>query len=466
MDAPKDTAFDRSELGALGLLETRALLDRGELGPEEVVAAAVARAEALDPKINAISTRYFERALEHATKTLQGELAGIPTFIKGLDAVAGEINDYGSRAYRNHIAKSTEPWLAQLLEAGAVSLGRSKASESGLTGTTEPTAHGPAHNPHDLRCTPGGSSGGAAALVASGVVPVAHAADGGGSIRIPAAFCGLVGLKPSRARRFRPKLGRILPLDIIGYGVLTRNVRDTAYALAAIEQRASRQLLAPIGKLDAALARPLRIGVYSDSPSGAPVDRELREAVDATASTLEALGHEIVPMAPPYPRSVLEDFLVYWNFLSWCFVRQARLENLRSYHPDQLEAWTHGLAKLFGGQWRELPGALRRLRAAKSYSAALYDKVDVALSPTTTRTAPPLGYLGPDVPFDTAYQRSSDLYPFTPIQNITGDPAISLPLARSSEGMPIGLQFAGPEGAERMLLELALQLEEAGAFAG
>jgi amidase len=461
---PLHTAFDDSELGRLDAVETAARIRAGELRPDEAVAAAVARARALEPALNAIPTETYDAALERARGPLDGPFAGVSTFVKAIDDVAGVVNDHGSRAWAGHRPRRTEPFVAAYLATGLVSLGLSAAPESGLTGTTEPLAHGPSHNPWNLAHTPGGSSGGAGALVAARVVPVAHGSDGGGSIRIPAAFCGLVGLKPSRGRRFAPRLAKLLPVQLITYGALTRSVRDTAAVVAALEERLPSRALAPIGRVDGPGRARLRIGLFTASPLGGPVDPEVRDAALAAGHACARLGHAVDEIPCPYEARLLEDFWIFWAFLGWGFALQTRWHAGRAHDPARLEPWTLGLAQRFRAALAQAPAAVRRLRRADRASERVFAAHDLLLCPTTSIPAPPLGHLGPELPFETALERVQGTFCFTPIQNATGDPAISLPLGRSRAGLPIGVQLAGPHGGEARLLALAYELEASGAF--
>jgi amidase len=196
------TAFDHSELGAIDTIETAARLRTGELEAEEVITAAIARSQTLGPILNAIPAETYDSALERARGPIQGPFAGVPTFLKALDDQKGVSTDFGSAAWRGRVGRRTEPFLTHMLDTGLIRLGTSATPEAGLSATTEPLAHGPTRNPWNLVHTPGGSSGGAAALVAARVVPIAHGSDAGGSIRIPSSACGLVGLKVGRERRF------------------------------------------------------------------------------------------------------------------------------------------------------------------------------------------------------------------------------------------------------------------------
>jgi amidase len=445
-------------------VETAARIRAGALEREEVIAAAIERARALGPALNAIPVETYDAARRRAQRPLAGPFAGVPTFVKCIDDLAGVVNDRASRAWAGHVSEHTEPFVEALLGTGLVSLGKSSAPECGLTGTTEPLARGPTRNPWNLSRTPGGSSGGAGALVAARVVPIAHGSDGGGSIRIPAAFCGLVGLKPSRERRFSPGVGERLPVRLLTYGALTRSVRDTAWLAAALEERIPARRLPPIGRVEGPARERLRIGLFTDSPLGGPVDPEVREAALGASRTLRELGHGVREIPCPFERRLLEDFWLFWAFLAWGFTVQTRWIKRGTYEPAQLEPWTHGLAARFRGNLAKALPAVRRLRRAKDVSARLFAEHDLLLCPTTSTPAPELGYLGPEVPFETALERVRNTFCFTPLQNATGDPAISLPLGLSGAGLPIGVQLAAPHGGERRLLAVAYELEAAGAF--
>jgi amidase len=296
------------------------------------------------------------------------------------------------------------------------------------------------------------------------VVPIAHASDGAGSIRIPAAFCGLVGLKPSRQRGFTPRVGRLLPARLLTYGALTRSVRDTARCLAELEARVPSRRLPPIGRVEGPGRERRRIGLFTDSPLGNPVDPEVRGAALAAGRACAGLGHAVEEIACPFEGRLLDDLWLFWSSLGWGFKVQTRWIKGRAYDPDDLEPWTHGLAAHFRAHLREVLPAVSRLRGAKSISERLFERHDLLLCPTTAIPAPPLGYLGPDVPFETAFERVKHSFCFTPVQNATGDPAISLPLARSAAGLPIGVQLSAPHGGEGRLLAIAYELEAAGAF--
>ncbi len=445
-------------------VETAARIRAGDVSAVEVVEAAVARARGCDKVLNAVTAETYDAAVRQAAAPSSGPFAGVPTFIKDLDDVAGVITSFGSRAHTANVASKTETFTAKYLSTGLISLGKSAAPEFGLTGTTESTAFGPTRNPHDTNHSSGGSSGGAAALVAAGVVPLAHASDGGGSIRIPAAFCGLVGLKPSRGRRFAPALLDRLPLRIVAYGAVTRSVRDTAHLVAALEQRIRPRKLAPVGLVEGPGRKRLEIAFFTDTPLGNTLDPDVRDTTIRAALHCEKLGHSVTEIACPFGTEVADDFFAYWCFLAAVCVGQTRLSRGRGYDPDHLEPWTRGLSDRFRASAFGAFSSMRRLHKMRTVTQGVFADYDVLLSPTTSEPAPEIGHLGPEVPFDTALQRMSQYFCYTPPHNVTGDPAISLPLGWSSSRLPIGVQFAAREGGERVLLELAYELEADGAF--
>ena len=341
-----------------------------------------------------------------------------------------------------------------------MTLGKSACPELGLTATTEPLGWPPCRNPWDPSRSSGGSSGGAATLVAAGVVPIAHANDGGGSIRIPAACCGLVGLKPSRAR-LDMKGARLLPVNVACEGVVTRTVRDTVAFWAAVESRRAPRKGAPIGEVAERPSKPLRVGVFVDAPIGTPVDPEVRDAVLAAARLCGTLGHGVEEIPCPFAGEVIDDFLRYWGYLAWLQIWTGRMTFHWGFDRSRVEPWTLGLAGTFSREKLLARAAMRRLRLFSKTFAERMGPHDVLVSPVLATPPPPLGYLATDVPFDTAFERIRAYAAFTPIHNASGAPAISLPLGRSAAGLPIGVQLAAAPGGDRMLLELALSLEAA-----
>ncbi len=447
-------------LGVADAVEIARRIKAGEIEAREAVEAAIRRAQRVNPSLNAIATPLFDSAREEVERPHAGVFAGVPSFIKDNDAVAGSPLLAGSRGLPRRPVEKTSPFAMQFLSLGLINLGKTTMPEFGLTGTTEALAYGPTHNPWKLGFSPGGSSGGSAALVAAGVVPIAHANDGGGSIRIPASCCGLVGLKPSRGRVVETERSDLLPVKILHQGMLSRSVRDTAVFFHAAERYYRNPTLPEIG-LVTRPGRRLRIGFFTQFGEDAFAHPECVEAVADAAQLCESLGHSIEEVPPPFDEAFLEDFFLLWAMLAFAVTRFGT----RIIHPDfdktKVEQFTEGLACYFKENARSAPMAVWRLRKFAHRYARGFDDYDVLMNPTVGMPPPEHGYIGPDVPFEIALERSRSFVPFTPTQNVSGGPAISLPLARSKEGLPIGVQFASPVGDERTLLELALEIEAA-----
>jgi len=328
----------------------------------------------------------------------------------------------------------------------------------GLTATTEPLSSGPTRNPWNLDYSVGGSSGGSAALVAAGAVPLAHANDGGGSIRIPASACGLVGLKPSCGRIVMPERMTGLPIKIAAQGVVTSTVRETAAFIAEIEKFDST--LEPVGLVNGP-GRRLRIAIVDGGPGGIEVDPQVQAVCDAAARACEALGHSIDVIEFPYSLTFGRDFLRYWAMLAAAIELGGRSGYRGDFDRMQLEPFTLGLARQFRSVALKMPNSIHRLKRFAATAHEVYLDHDVIISPVLATRPPPIGYLAPDEDFRTHLVRLLRFASFTLIQNISGSPAISLPLGVTTDGLPIGVQFAARVGAERTLLELAFELESA-----
>lgn len=450
------------ELAHLDAVATAEAVRSGALHPREVVAAAVARAEAVEPHLNAIVTRDFERALATAEGRLDGAFAGVPTVIKDMIDVAGLPTLQGSAALANAApAKHTTAVAQQMLDMGMICLGKSSLPEFGFTASTEFPDSAPTRNPWNLDYTAGGSSGGSAVLVAAGVLPIAHAADGGGSIRIPASCCGLVGFKSSRARLIPGPAAHLMPVDVVCDGVVSRSVRDTALYFAEAEKLHYNPRLPRIGHVTAPPTRRLRFGAVIDTPVGA-VDRPTKLAFENTVKLLENLGHHVESIAAPAGPQFADDFIHYYGLLAY----SARAAGSRLFHPSfdksRLTDLTHGLARQFRKRLFKTPGAILRLRRSGADMAPTFARFDAILSPTVTSLPPSIGHLGMHHPYDVVFPRVIEWAGFTPLANAAGLPSISLPLGHDDESnLPIGMMFTAALGHDGLLLQLALELEAA-----
>jgi amidase len=462
----KAAAKSLPPLADLDGVGTAAAIRSGALGVEDAVEAAIARAQALEPSLNAIVTEAWQLARARMKTPLAGPFAGVPTFVKDLDDLRGLPTHFGSRAFGQSPATAQGPYVDALERAGLVFLGKSSTPEFGLTGSTEPLLHGPTRNPWNLDYSPGGSSGGAAALVAARVVPIAHATDGGGSIRVPASCCGLFGLKPSRGRTV--PLGRPTgPVEISISHAVSISVRDSAHWLAFTERTGADKVFEPVGVVASPPTRRLRIALDLEPLAGNALDPEVRAAVEDTARKCEALGHRVEPAPLPLPkRELLEAFMLYWASGA-ARVADGLERNLgRPLTDADLEPWTLGLRDYYRARRDGFEAAVAMIRSTSAICASFHERHDVLLTPVATRTPFRIGELAPDLPFETHFERATGYVGFTPVQNGAGTPGMSVPLHWSKSGLPIGSHFAAKAGDERTLLELAYELEAAHPWAG
>ena len=349
------------------------------------------------------------------------------------------------------------------LATGVIPLGKTQLSEFGFSPSAEHPRLGPVRSPWHVEHTAGASSAGSAAMVASGVVPLAHANDGGGSIRIPASVNGLVGLKPTRERLAQDATMRQMPVRIISDGVLTRSVRDTAAFFRESEKVWRNLRLPPIGDLTRPGRARLRVAVVTEG-IGVAASPEVHELTLKTAGLLDELGHHVEPATLDLPASFKDDFLLYWSMLSRYLVRTGRKSFGDSWDPYLLDDLTHGLAAHARRHLHRLPLAITRLRRSARWSRRFFETYDVLLTPTLATSTPALGHLDPTQGYDTVMERMLDWVAFTPLQNATGDPALSLPLATTADGLPQGMMLTAGAGREATLIELGYELEEARPF--
>jgi amidase len=457
--------FADDALGTRDATGVAAAIRDGEISALDAVDAAIARAERLAARVEAIAYADFEAARARAAAIRpNGAFSGVPTFVKDNVDVRGLPTNHGTRAYAGRRATVDDAIARQYLAQGVIPLGKSKLPEFGFNASTEYAEDPPTANPWDPAYSAGASSGGSAALVAAGAVPIAHANDGGGSIRIPAAACGLVGLKPSRGRVLATRSSRSLPLRIVSDGVLTRTVRDTAGFLAAAERYRRNRALPPIGRVDGPASTRLRIGVLLDSPTGHPTDDETRAAVRRAADELADLGHDVTPLRPPVTGQFVEDFTLYWGMLAFLVASTGRWALGRDFDRTRLDNLSTGLRRMFGRSATRVPPALYRLRRSTRLYQQSFTDHDVVMSPVLSHTTPELGHLSPRQPFERLLDRLQRYVGFTPLNNTAGGPAMSLPLGRTATGLPIGVHFSAPIGAERRLLALAYEIEQAHPF--
>jgi amidase len=446
------------------------LVRTGAVSPSELVEAAIERLEALEPQLQLLVSESFERARKESAGALpEGPFRGVPFLLK--DAVQhseGDPYGHGLAALKGISWRSPrDTELAhRYRQAGLVLLGRTKVPELTMSSTTEPLGYGPAHNPWSLAHSPGGSSGGSAAAVAAGIVPVAHGNDMGGSIRIPASCCGAVGLKPSRDRTsFAPNYGEYWG-PLTHEHVITRTVRDSAAVLDATAGSAPGDLhMAPLPArpwLQEVGADPglLRVGMMLDLPNGAPVDPECVRAATEAAALLEGLGHHV----EEFSGALLANQAGSGGMSTLIGVGLAsevhRWEERLGITMDDLEPMP--AAMVAAGR---VASAIDLVRATDAFAAwsreitAAWAGLDILLSPTMAIQPPPLGTLSGDQPLERCFAGWGAMSGFALPFDVSGQPAISLPLHWSDSGLPIGVQFVAGYGREDVLFRLAGQLE-------
>ena len=461
---PRVHAFGDDALGALDAVGLAAAIRAGSVSRADVVEAAIARTEAVNPAVNGLAYQAFAQARETASSASAGAadgfFGGVPTFIKDNVDVAGQPTMQGTDAWVPRAAIADGEFTRLYLATGAVSLGKTQLSEFGFSAAAEHPRLGPVRNPWDTDHTAGASSSGSGAFVAAGVVPIAHANDGGGSIRIPAACNGLVGLKPSRGRLpLDPELRR-MPVAVVTNGVLSRSVRDTAAFYREAERIWRNPKLAPVGDVVRPGRQRLRIAVLTRSVQR-DCSPEVRELTLKSASLLEELGHRVEHVdEPPVPGSFADDFVLYWGLLALAMARGGRRAFGNTFDRTRLDSLTLGLARHATRNLHRLPVAITRLRRLHRRTAQFFATYDAVLTPTLADATPRVGYLAP-TDYEKVMDRLTDWVAYTPLQNVTGEPAISLPLAQSANGMPLGMMLSAATGQEALLLELAYELEEA-----
>ncbi len=454
--------FRDDALGRLDAVGVAAAIRVGEIGREEVAEAAIARVRLVDPHLRAVQVECLGRA--RSQPVTAGVFSGVPSFVKDNVDVRGVPTCHGSAAFAPYPAKTDAAPATQFLAQGFVLLGKSTLPEFGLTASTEYVGRAPTRNPWNTEHSAGGSSGGAGALVASGAVPIAHGNDGGGSIRIPAAVNGLVGLKMTRCRLLDQAGARQLPVNPVSEGILTRSVRDTAHYLAGAEQFHADPRLEPVGLVEGPADRRLRIGVISEDVSGRPVDPEIRAILSSAAEILAAQGHELVDMRLGISPQFIDDFKLYWALFAVLMSASFAVTYRSRFRAGDLDPFTKGLARLVRRNPLGVAPAIWRLRRGVRLYDSQFSTVDVVLSPVLAHPAPKIGEHSPDQPFDELFAKLVDYVAFTPLNNVGGGPAIALPHGLMAGGLPGAVQLSAPRGDERMLLELAYEFEVTSPF--
>jgi amidase len=429
------------------------------VSPVELVEAAVARIEETNPALNFLVTDCYSQALEAARGRLPaGPFTGVPMLIKDLTETAGVRTTFSSRAFAEYVPGADASVVRRLKQSGFVVLGKTNTPEFGITAVTESDLNGACRNPWNPARTAGGSSGGAAAAVAVGAVPLAHGSDGGGSIRIPASCCGVFGLKPSR--------GRVSPapfvsgsLELGQSGPLATTVRDAAAFLdvvAGYEAGDAHWTPSPERPFVEECELPpgrLRIAFTTDPPLPYPVDRAVAAVARGAADALVALGHDVVDATPPWRNERLLDLFAFlWQLTP-------------ALYPVEDETVLMPLNRYLGERARttssvEYAQAVVALQSTARRVVAFWNDVDVVLTPGLAKLPVPIGWVfEPADPWEQ-FERGAEFTPFTPLVNVTGQPAATIPFG-VVDGLPVGVQLIGRPAGEATLIRLAAQIEAA-----
>ncbi|MFC9709616.1 amidase [Paenibacillus sp. NPDC056933] len=481
------SSFSYTSYDAVGLAE---LIRSREVSPVELLEAAFVRMEEVNPQVNAVVRTYETRARREAGLVRPGEqpFAGVPLLLKDISqSLEGEILTSGSQLFSKHRAIRNSNYVTRLREAGFIIIGHTNTPEFGLKNITEPRLHGPSRNPWNIHHSPGGSSGGAAAAVASGIVPLAGASDGGGSIRIPASFSGLFGLKPTRGRTpVGPGVGRQWQGASIDFA-LSRSVRDSAALLDTLQviqaEAAFHTPLFPgsyLADMNYPHQRKLKIAYTTDSPVDTPVSEEAKEAVYKLIRWLEEQGHHVEEMLSPVNGvKLMENYYMMNSGEMAAMISSMERSMGRVLTSDDMEIESWVLAE--AGKKvsaAEFVHSLAEWDVAAAQMSTLFERYDFFVTPVNAFPAPKVGELTPHDEQIQNLMRISELNkneqqqliyemfepsltytPFTQLANLTGQPAMSVPLHTTAEGLPMGVQVMATKGREDWLLHLAGQLE-------
>ena len=447
----------------LDATEMARLVRDGGVEPNHFIEEACRIIHLLNPSLNAVNTPFFDHAIEMAKHIDRRKpFAGVPYLIKDLSDYQGFRTAYGSRSMLNNISQKSSAYVNAVTEQGFIPLGKTNTPEHGSLPTTEPLAFGPTLNPWNIEYSPGGSSGGAAVAVATGMVPIAHASDGGGSIRIPASNCGVFGLKVSRGRHIGSGQG---DLSFSVRGAISRSVRDSVGHLYHTQRTDTRAPLPPINFIKHPLKQRLKIGLIATGVDNIVPSDEVLTALDETVSLCQALGHNVLPTA--FPPSVIEmgnTMLIaraqtLLNYYGSVAQRLGRPVDEREFEPWTLQqmAYCQTISET------QSTNAVRHIKKMTDDVLNMHQQFDLLLMPVLATRPVKLGYLqsSKQIDFEEMIDRNKSYVSYTTVFNIAGSPAMSVPLHWTHDEVPIGSQFAANVGQEAMLLGLAYELETA-----
>jgi amidase len=448
---------DAFELGRLDACAQAKLVRAKEVSPLELVEAAILRAEALNPALNALSWKAYDQARKAAIEVSpDAPFRGVPYLLKDSLEYPGFPCRAASRSHNDAPVNRIYPFAESLKAAGLVPVGMGTMPEYGLLISGEALRYGVTRNPWDRHVSCGGSSSGAGAAVAAGIVPVAHASDAAGSIRIPSACCGVVGLKASRGANLRARAPHFADDMLCSDGLLARSVRDVAWSFAATRAEPAAPVAAPV-------RQRLRIAVAESNLWGHRPVGEVGDALRRTADLCVELGHMVsyAPLPADGP-AVIDTVRTLWAYEGGDIVDSTAARFPGRDLEELLEPWTLGLHRV-----REalppatLEAANAQFACARQAMHAFFQDCDVILTPVLREPPAKVGRFAPTRPFDELWDSVFDFVGFTALQNVSGGPAISLPLQTSREGIPLGMMFMADHGGDETLLALALELEAA-----
>jgi amidase len=463
----KFSAFSDDCLSTLDATAISEAIAQGKFRIEDALSASIERAKKSQSHLHAMVVNDFDRVMERAKRSkghLPNSRLNVPSVLKDNIKLEGLPTRFGSQATPSRPEHSSDLLVNQLHSCGLHFIGKSATPAFGFSCSTEfDDGSPPTRNPWNLDLSAGGSSGGSAALVASGVVPIAHGNDGGGSLRIPAAICGVIGMKPTRGRLMPQPKARFMPVNIIADGIISRSIRDQANFYFDAEKFFANPKLKPIGEVQGPNRKRLKIGFVYDSvfTKACP---DTRLVVDQTIRTLAAAGHSVEETQMPTDERFAADFTHYWCALAFGIEKFGPLFfglGTDGFARHKLDRLTKGLSSNFKKTFWENFGAIQRLRGSHARLRNQFSRFDALVSPVIAKTTPPIGYFDPKLGFEDFIKRLQEYVGYTPLENVLGNPAIALPLGRSNDGKPIGIQISAAFGEERTLLELGFELEAA-----
>ncbi len=434
----------------------------GEISPLELLDAVIARIEALDPTCTGICSIQLDLAREKALHIPKGPFQGVPFLIKDLLPYPGMAFTAGSRLFAQYIPKNAPEYIDKIDKSGLITFGKTTTSEFGLLGSTETLLHGPTRHFLDEKLSVGGSSGGAAAAVSAGIVPMAHGNDGGGSIRIPASINGLFGFKPSRGRSVNAiSVPEPSPLSLLVDHCITKSVRDSACFLSITERKDRNALYPPVGFVKGAIGKKFKIGYYTCPSSGKPITSEAETVLNKTIERCRDLGHELIQIdSPKVDAAVIGR--AFFTFAGASIdtlekmVAKMLPQGLGEDHIEPFTLWVRDLFRKTDPEYLQVLG--KTLIDTESAIINHLNKVDITLCPTQPYPARELGYLSPSLDPELLIKRTIEFAGYTAIHNIAGAPAMSVPLFTTINDLPLGSHFASKPGKDLDLLELAYQL--------